>query len=71
MWSYTVALPTLQAEFGVARADASLPFTFVMIRFAAGGVLFYVSTGKRSAGDPGLGPIHRRRGPDGLASSAK
>ena len=43
MWSYTVALPTLQAEFGVARADASLPFTFVMIRFAAGGVLFYVS----------------------------
>jgi MFS family permease len=39
MWSYMVALPTLQAEFGVARADASLPFTFVMIGFAAGGVL--------------------------------
>ncbi len=39
MWSYMVALPTLQAEFGVARADASLPFTFLMIGFAGGGVL--------------------------------
>src|SRR6516225_5365558 len=39
MWSYMVAPPPLQAEFGVARADASLPCTFVMIRFATGGVL--------------------------------
>ena len=38
MWSYMVAPPTLQAEFGVARA-ASLPRTFVMIGFATGGVL--------------------------------
>ena len=27
MWSYVVALPAVQAEFGVARADASLPYT--------------------------------------------
>ena len=38
MWSVVVALPTVQAEFGVARADASLPFTFTMIGFAFGGV---------------------------------
>ena len=26
MWSVVVALPAVQAEFGVARADASLPY---------------------------------------------
>ena len=39
MWSIMVALPAIQAEFGVTRADATLPFTLVMIGFAAGGVL--------------------------------
>ena len=39
MWSVSVALPAVQAEFGVARADASLPFTFAMIGFAVGAVL--------------------------------
>src|SRR5215475_9221962 len=39
MWSYMVALPAIQAEFGVTRADASLPFTLFMLGFAAGGVL--------------------------------
>lgn len=39
MWSVMVALPTMQADFGVTRADASLPFTMVMIGFAGGGVL--------------------------------
>jgi MFS family permease len=38
MWSVVVALPAIQADFGVARADASLPFTVVMIGFAGGGV---------------------------------
>jgi len=38
MWSGVVALPSLQAEFGVARADASLPYTFAMFGFALGGV---------------------------------
>jgi len=39
MWSYMVALPAIQSDFGVSRADASLPFTLVMLGFAGGGVL--------------------------------
>ena len=39
MWSVVVALPAVQAEFAVARAGASLPFTLTMIGFAVGGVL--------------------------------
>jgi MFS family permease len=39
MWSFVVALPAVQAEFGVARGDASLPFTLTMIGFGGGGVL--------------------------------
>ena len=39
MWSVMVALPAIQAEFGVSRADATLPFTMVMFGFAGGGVL--------------------------------
>jgi MFS family permease len=39
MWSFVVALPAVQADFGVARADASLPFTLTMIGFGAGGIL--------------------------------
>ena len=39
MWSVVVALPAVQAEFGVARGGASLPFTLAMIGFALGGVL--------------------------------
>jgi MFS family permease len=39
MWSFPVALPTVQLEFGVLRADASLPFTLVMVGFALGSVL--------------------------------
>src|SRR5690348_26662 len=39
MWSYVVALPTVQADFGILRADASLPYTVVIIGFAVGGVM--------------------------------
>jgi MFS family permease len=39
MWSVPVVLPAVQEEFGVARADASLPFTLCMMGFAFGGVL--------------------------------
>jgi MFS family permease len=39
MWSMPVVLPAVQADFGVARADASLPFTLAMLGFAFGGVL--------------------------------
>jgi len=38
MWSVVVVLPTVQAEFGTPRADASLPFTMTMIGFAVGNV---------------------------------
>ena len=36
MWSIVVVLPAVQVEFGVDRADASLPYTFLMFGFAAG-----------------------------------
>jgi MFS family permease len=39
MWSVIVALPAVQAEFGVARAAASLPYTMTMICFGLGGIL--------------------------------
>jgi len=39
MWSAVVVLPVVQTEFGIARADASLPYTLTMIGFGIGGVL--------------------------------
>src|SRR5437899_10214253 len=39
MWSAVVALPAVQTEFGVARADASLPYTLTMIGFGFSGIL--------------------------------
>jgi len=38
MWSVVVALPWVQAEFGVVRADASLPYTLTMVGFGAGSI---------------------------------
>lgn len=38
MWSVVVALPAVQAEFGVARGGASLPYTLQMIGLGFGGV---------------------------------
>ncbi|MSP50692.1 MAG: MFS transporter [Alphaproteobacteria bacterium] len=39
MWSVVVVLPAVQAEFAVARAGASIPYTATMIGFAVGGIL--------------------------------
>jgi MFS family permease len=39
MWSVVVALPAVQAEFGVARSEASLPYTLTMIAFGVSGIL--------------------------------
>ncbi len=39
MYAVVVALPAVQAEFGVARADASMPYTLLMIGFGVGGML--------------------------------
>ncbi len=38
MYVVAVVLPAVQAEFGVARADASLPYTLLMIGFGIGGI---------------------------------
>ncbi len=39
MYVVSVVLPAAQAEFGVARADASLPYTLLMVGFGLGGLL--------------------------------
>lgn len=39
MWSVVVVLPAVQAEFGTARGDASLPYALTMLGFVVGGVL--------------------------------
>ena len=39
MYASAVVLPELQAEFGVARSDASLPYAATMIGFGIGGIL--------------------------------
>ncbi len=38
MWAGVVTLPAVQADFGVGRADASLPYTLTMIGFGLGAV---------------------------------
>lgn len=39
MWSVIVIMPAVQAEFGVSRADSSLPYTLTMLGFALGNLL--------------------------------
>ena len=39
LWAAVVVLPTIEAEFGVDRGGASLPYTAAMIGFAIGGVM--------------------------------
>lgn len=39
MYSVTVVLPRMQQDFGIARGDASLPYTLTMIGFGIGGIL--------------------------------
>ena len=39
MWSVVVIMPAVQAEFGVSRADSSLPYTLTMLGFALGNLL--------------------------------
>lgn len=36
MWAIIVVMPAIEAEFGVGRAEASLPYTLTMIGFAVG-----------------------------------
>ena len=39
MYVVSVVLPEVQKEFGISRADASLPYTLMMLGFGAGGGL--------------------------------
>ena len=39
MYIVAVVLPAVQAEFGIARADASLPYTLLMLGFGIGGIV--------------------------------
>jgi len=39
MYVVAVVLPAVQAEFGVARADASMPYTWLLVGFGLGGIL--------------------------------
>ncbi len=39
MWSVVVVLPAVQAEFNVARADASLPYTVTLLSVAIGSIM--------------------------------
>ena len=39
MWAIVVMLPAAQAEFGVGRGEASLPYTLTMVGFAIGNVV--------------------------------
>ena len=38
VYTVSVVLPLIQAEFGIARGDASLPYSAAMIGFGLGGV---------------------------------
>ncbi|MCY0092518.1 MFS transporter [Hoeflea ulvae] len=39
MWAIIVIMPAVQAEFGIARADASMPYTLTMVGFALGNLV--------------------------------
>lgn len=39
MWSVVVILPAVQNDFGVLRADATLPYTLTMLGFGIGGIV--------------------------------
>jgi len=39
LWSVVVTLPAIEAEFGISRGDASIPYTLTLLGFATGGVI--------------------------------
>ena len=53
MWSLVVALPAVQPDFGVTRADISFAYTMNTLGFFAGGVAWVGwSTGAASFSPP-------------------
>src|SRR5437764_8675867 len=57
MWSVVVSLPAVQADFGVARGAASLPYTLSMIGYAFGGVAMGRLTDRYGIVRPTVGGI--------------
>jgi MFS family permease len=52
MWSVAVALPAVQAEFGVTRGTASIPYTLTMLGLAIGGIFMGRLADKRGITTP-------------------
>jgi MFS family permease len=52
MWSIAVVLPSVQADFGVDRASASLAYTAVMLGFVVGGPIMGRLSDKRGIVTP-------------------
>src|SRR3954453_13622742 len=52
MYVVAVVLPSVQAEFGTARADASLPYTLLMVGFGIGGVFMARRAARRGGAVP-------------------
>ena len=50
MWALAVALPTVQADLGVSRADISFAYSLNMLGFFAGGVIVREYFTPREAG---------------------
>src|SRR3954467_11381919 len=69
MYAMAVALPLIQAEFSVARSEATLPYTLTMLGFGLGGILMgrlfhrfgAMVPGPLGAGCLGGGFLPRRR----------
>ena len=40
LWAYVVVLPAIESDFGVDRADASIPYTMTMAGFAIGNAIY-------------------------------
>jgi MFS family permease len=57
MWSVVVALPAVQADFGVDRGAASLPYTLLMVGFGLGGILMGRLTDRYGVARPLAGAI--------------
>jgi len=55
MWAVIVVLPEVQAEFGVDRAGASLPYTATMVGFALGNIVVGRAIDKIGYWIPALG----------------
>jgi MFS family permease len=55
MYAVVVVLPAVQADFGITRAQASLPYTLTMIGFGVGGVLMGRFADRRGVAIPLMG----------------